>query len=147
MDQQILQIGIANVLSHLFPCNIFAVNFHVYYILWQYQARLTICWHITLLEFRNFCAANRSVLRRSHIELAQRQQEAPGEVDAASYGHRDVDRFAVLFDMWTCEVNFLANKLKVFLNIVPYLFIFRYYILFLLGGKMLFMFLQNKYIL
>nr|CAB3228230.1 coiled-coil domain-containing protein 162 [Phallusia mammillata] len=56
--------------------------------------------------------ANRSVLRRSPTEFAQRRKEAPGEVDVAAYGHRDVDRFAVLLDMWTCEVNFLANKLK-----------------------------------
>ncbi|XP_076818582.1 uncharacterized protein LOC143464598 isoform X1 [Clavelina lepadiformis] len=56
--------------------------------------------------------ANRAVPRRSPAERAQRRQEAPGEVDIPSYGHRVVDRFAVLIDLWTCELNFLANKRK-----------------------------------
>jgi len=58
-------------------------------------------------------AAHRSVQRRSVAEKAERRHEAAGEVDLASYGHRDVDRFAVIFDMWTCELNFLINKQKV----------------------------------
>nr|XP_002124544.4 uncharacterized protein LOC100181268 isoform X2 [Ciona intestinalis] len=55
---------------------------------------------------------NRSVHRRSSPERVQRRHEAPGEVDIASYGHREIDRFAVILDMWTCELNFLVNKRK-----------------------------------
>ncbi|XP_077975931.1 uncharacterized protein LOC120340906 isoform X2 [Styela clava] len=53
---------------------------------------------------------HRSCVRQSSSERGHRSHEAAGEVDLSSYGHRDVDRFAVLLDAWTCELNFLHNK-------------------------------------
>jgi len=50
----------------------------------------------------------RSVAEKGFFSKIQKE-----EVDLAEYAHREVDRFAVLLDLWTCEQNFLINKRKV----------------------------------
>ena len=34
-------------------------------------------------------------------------------VDLAAYGHQQVDRFAILLDLWTNEAAYLENKRQV----------------------------------
>ena len=46
-------------------------------------------------------------------DFKPKKADLPGDVDIPSYAHRDVDRFAVLHDLWMCELNFLVNKRKV----------------------------------
>ncbi|XP_077868441.1 uncharacterized protein LOC100372084 [Saccoglossus kowalevskii] len=40
----------------------------------------------------------------------KRQSQPAGEVRMPAYGHQQVDRFAVLLDLWTNEAAFLENK-------------------------------------
>lgn len=35
------------------------------------------------------------------------------DIDITSYSRRNVDRFAVLLDLWTAEAKFLEAKMKV----------------------------------
>lgn len=41
------------------------------------------------------------------------KQEAKKTLNLSEYSHQKVDRFAVLFDLWTNEVNFLEMKKNV----------------------------------
>ncbi|XP_072026117.1 uncharacterized protein [Amphiura filiformis] len=43
-----------------------------------------------------------------------RQPPATNEVNLASYGHAQVDRFAILLDLWTNEAAYLENKRQLF---------------------------------
>ena len=52
-------------------------------------------------------------MRRSPAEKEILQKVQKEDLDLAEYAHREVDRFAVLLDLWTCEQNFLFNKRKV----------------------------------
>jgi hypothetical protein len=40
-------------------------------------------------------------------------QQASGEINLGEYSHQNVDRFAILLDLWTNEVNFLEMKKNV----------------------------------
>ena len=39
------------------------------------------------------------------------------DINLGEYSHQNVDRFAVLLDLWTNEVNFLEMKKLVYLKI------------------------------
>ena len=51
--------------------------------------------------------------QKSNLEKVQTKSNNNG-IDIASFAHQDIDRFAVLLDLWTCELNFLIHKKKVF---------------------------------
>lgn len=43
-------------------------------------------------------------------------QPQHGDVEIASYSHNDIDRFAVLLDLWSNEAAFLECKKEVWLS-------------------------------
>ncbi|XP_071809867.1 uncharacterized protein [Asterias amurensis] len=53
-------------------------------------------------------------LGKSSSQGRKRQSQAAGDVDLPSYGHQQVDRFAVLLDLWANETAFLESKRQLF---------------------------------
>ena len=53
------------------------------------------------------------ILNVSELVFVFLKTQAAGEVDLPSYGHQQVDRFAVLLDLWSNEAAFLENKRQV----------------------------------
>ncbi|XP_070558917.1 uncharacterized protein [Ptychodera flava] len=51
-----------------------------------------------------------SASTRRSDSARKRQSQAAGDVDMPVYGHQQVDRFAVLMDLWTSEADYLENK-------------------------------------
>ena len=50
---------------------------------------------------------------KSFGKLAYLFQFQGDHIDLAAYGHQQVDRFAVLLDLWTNEAAYLENKRQV----------------------------------
>jgi len=48
-----------------------------------------------------------------HMSDAQKKRSSNHEVNLSTYSNQNVDRFAVLLDIWTNEVNFLEMKKNV----------------------------------
>ncbi|XP_038054173.1 uncharacterized protein LOC119726519 isoform X2 [Patiria miniata] len=64
-------------------------------------------------------------LGKSSSQGRRKQSQAASDVDLPSYGHQQVDRFAVLLDLWSNETAFLENKrqlLDVYLEAYQHVF-------------------------
>ena len=40
--------------------------------------------------------------------------ETKSEIDLDAYSQRNIDRFGVLYDLWSCEANFVEKKKQLF---------------------------------
>ncbi|XP_022108314.1 uncharacterized protein LOC110988792 isoform X2 [Acanthaster planci] len=64
-------------------------------------------------------------LSKSSSQGRRKQSQAASDMDLPSYGHQQVDRFAVLLDLWSNEAAFLENKrqlLDVYLEAYQHVF-------------------------
>lgn len=53
-------------------------------------------------------------IQRNRIKkMGNKEREATSTADVHSWAGTDVDRVAVLLDLWTCETEFLESKVQV----------------------------------
>ncbi|XP_077981616.1 uncharacterized protein LOC144436648 [Glandiceps talaboti] len=70
---------------------------------------LLIATHFIEKDKENRCVDGVAGMRRA--DSARKRQSLPaGDVDMPMYGHQQVDRFAILLDLWTNEAAYLENK-------------------------------------
>ena len=57
--------------------------------------------------------ASQFIQRNRKEQSGKFEDSVPPATDVHSWGRMDVDRVAVLLDLWTCETEFLESKVQV----------------------------------
>jgi hypothetical protein len=78
---------------------------HLYSFFRQYYLEATL--------INDFAITPVSLCQHQQQQQQQQQQQSAGDFDIPSYSHQEVDRFAVLLDLWSNHAAFLECKREV----------------------------------